>query len=492
MIPLARSVHCRCCDDVLCGFDTPKGISLLDPPLNLHSVPCEPPRFSDYNICTTDKFYIYDHFPSDLIDLWPKRDGELKKHYKKNFALGKMINMSLGLHDTHQFAVFTPIYERLLHDYRRTLDPNKATAFFIPYDIGFDAAIRKDSAKIRPHGCPNAERVISLLENISYFKRNYGYDHFLVQGLNQAMGNFNERPACKLFLKGFCENCTKLAIDTYENCGPSPHWHAIPFPSNFHWYSNISNPPWADYERPRKYAVSFTGSTGSFSRKAVIIRRKMKSECDKHPECFTNMLKSHLDVHMSDAAKYINLESTFCLNPPGDMPTRKGYFDSILSGCIPVTTDHYSAYDQWLWHLGKDIHDKTSVYIPKHKFMSNDFDLMQFLVDMVINGTIVTEYRKNIAKYAARLQYRFPQHSLSILPPRDATDVIVDRIFETNINVSVLVTRPEDRGDWRSIDKFPHYPVGRKVTHFRLEEGEMKNITRQNIQKWEYAYLSSQ
>jgi hypothetical protein len=55
------------------------------------------------------------------------------------------------------------------------------------------------------------------------------------------------RPACKLFLKGFCENCTKLAIDTYENCGPSPHWHAIPFPSNFHWNSNLSMPPWADH-----------------------------------------------------------------------------------------------------------------------------------------------------------------------------------------------------------------------------------------------------
>ena len=73
------------------------------------------------------------------------------------------------------------------------MDPSEATAFFIPYDIGFDAAIRKDSAKIRPHGCPNAESVIALLENNTYFKRNYGYDHFLVQGLNQAMGNFNLR-----------------------------------------------------------------------------------------------------------------------------------------------------------------------------------------------------------------------------------------------------------------------------------------------------------
>jgi hypothetical protein len=198
----------------------------------------------------------------------------------------------------------------------------------------------------------------------------------------------------------------------------------------------------------------------------------MKADCEKHPECFANMLKSHQEVRLSDTAKYVNLDSVFCLNPPGDMPTRKGFFDSILAGCIPVTTDHYSAYDQWLWHLGRDIHDKTSLYIPKSKFFSKDFNFMQHLVDMVHEGTKVTEMRKNIAKYAARLQYRLPEHSLSQLPPRDATDVILDRVFETNINVSALVMKPADRGDWRSIDTFRYYPVGRNVTRFRLEKGK--------------------
>lgn len=103
---------------VLCEFGSLKGITLPDPPLNLHSIPCDPPRFSDHDICTTDKFYIYDHFPADLVDLWPKKDGELRKHYRKNYGTGEIFNASLGMHETHQFTVFTPIYERLLHDYR--------------------------------------------------------------------------------------------------------------------------------------------------------------------------------------------------------------------------------------------------------------------------------------------------------------------------------------------------------------------------------------
>jgi hypothetical protein len=199
----------------------------------------------------------------------------------------------------------------------------------------------------------------------------------------------------------------------------------------------------------------------------------MKADCEQHLECYLNMMSSHFEVRLSDAAKYVNIDSVFCLNPPGDMPTRKGYFDTILAGCIPVTTDHYSAYDQWFWHLGRETHNKTSIYIPKSKFMSKDFNFMQYLVDMVHEGTKVTEMRRNIAKYAAQLQYRLPEHSLTRLPPRDATDVILDRVFETNINVSDLVIQPADRGDWRSIDKFPHYPVGRTVTHFRLQKGKL-------------------
>ena len=198
----------------------------------------------------------------------------------------------------------------------------------------------------------------------------------------------------------------------------------------------------------------------------------MRAACEKHPECHINVISSHFDVRLSDAAKYVNLNSVFCLNPPGDMPTRKGFFDTILAGCIPVTTDHYSAYDQWFWHLGREVHNKTSIYIPKSKFMSKDFDFMQYLVDMVHEGTIVHHMRENIAKYAGRLQYRLPEKSLSKLPPRDATDVILDRVFETNVNISTLIVHPADRGDWRSIDKFPQYPVGRKVQRFRLEKGK--------------------
>lgn len=46
------------------------------------------------------------------------------------------------------------------------------------------------------------------------------------------------------------------------------------------------------------------------------------------------------------------LVATFCLVPPGDTATRKGLFDAILSGCIPVLLYRESAH--FPWHLPAD------------------------------------------------------------------------------------------------------------------------------------------
>merc|ERR1712190_344676 len=37
------------------------------------------------------------------------------------------------------------------------------------------------------------------------------------------------------------------------------------------------------------------------------------------------------------------LNSKFCLMPKGDTPTRKGLFDALLCGCIPIVFDLASA-----------------------------------------------------------------------------------------------------------------------------------------------------
>ena len=44
-----------------------------------------------------------------------------------------------------------------------------------------------------------------------------------------------------------------------------------------------------------------------------------------------------------------NLASVFCLVPPGDTPTRRAFFDALLTGCVPVVKTRRTA--DYAWYL---------------------------------------------------------------------------------------------------------------------------------------------
>ncbi|CAI5500216.1 unnamed protein product [Closterium sp. Naga37s-1] len=47
----------------------------------------------------------------------------------------------------------------------------------------------------------------------------------------------------------------------------------------------------------------------------------------------------------------VHLDSDFCLQPWGDSPTRRSFFDAMLAGCIPVVFSDWSVQRQFPWHL---------------------------------------------------------------------------------------------------------------------------------------------
>lgn len=57
-------------------------------------------------------------------------------------------------------------------------------------------------------------------------------------------------------------------------------------------------------------------------------------------------------------------DSVFCLSPSGDSPTRKGLFDSLLAGCIPVVFNPLTLHEQYPWHIGKLVVEDIAIYIP--------------------------------------------------------------------------------------------------------------------------------
>lgn len=134
------------------------------------------------------------------------------------------------------------------------------------------------------------------------------------------------------------------------------------------------------------------------------------SECQLFSEyCKSNVMTSH-DSSAAPPDWTVPLQSTFCIMPPGDVPTRKGFFDSILMGCIPVVFNPQSAHKQWLYHLGNEIALATTIYFPASTFMRDqNHTLMNLLIRLHSENDEVVMKRKAISKHASKLQYRLPE-----------------------------------------------------------------------------------
>ncbi|KAL8106793.1 hypothetical protein AgCh_023531 [Apium graveolens] len=65
--------------------------------------------------------------------------------------------------------------------------------------------------------------------------------------------------------------------------------------------------------------------------------------------------------------------------PPGDSPTRKSVFDSLISGCIPVFFDPFTAYYQYSWHLPED-HGKYSIFIDQEEVRKSKVNVVEWLM----------------------------------------------------------------------------------------------------------------
>lgn len=137
-----------------------------------------------------EKFFIYD---------WPsitKTFGtayylnESVKRYE-NFGAGRLIDLSIGSYNTEQYQLFLLMYYRALQDPRRTLDPEEATTFLIPYDLATDSAqFRTNHDILSMTNCARAPTIIKFLESSTYFNRKLGKDHLLLVGMNYAMDFF--------------------------------------------------------------------------------------------------------------------------------------------------------------------------------------------------------------------------------------------------------------------------------------------------------------
>lgn len=96
----------------------------------------------------------------------------------------------------------------------------------------------------------------------------------------------------------------------------------------------------------------------------------------------------------------------FCFQPIGDLMTRKGLFDSILQGCIPVTFDVLTAKVMYTWHWEESFWSEVLVEYNFHPVAFRYFDPVKDLQAMLANRSEeVARKQRLIRERVFELQY---------------------------------------------------------------------------------------
>ncbi|KAM0755340.1 hypothetical protein T439DRAFT_351134 [Meredithblackwellia eburnea MCA 4105] len=121
---------------------------------------------------------------------------------------------------------------------------------------------------------------------------------------------------------------------------------------------------------------------------------------------------SHPGTHRYEFLPAIHnamLNSTFCLEPPGDSPTRRGFFEALLLGCIPVVFRR-GTYDKiFPSTLGTDFSwdEGVALYVSETNVVRGEIDIVEHLA--AISEREVRRRQMEIAGLLERIQYFSPR-----------------------------------------------------------------------------------
>ncbi|KAL1192042.1 Xyloglucan-specific galacturonosyltransferase 1 [Cardamine amara subsp. amara] len=380
--------------------------------------------------CEGKGIYVYDlpsKFNKNLLgecsDMVPWADF---CSYFKNDAFGESIeNLGKGWYRTHQYALEPIFHSRVLKHPCRVYDESQAKLFYVPFYGGMDVLrwhfknVSKDVKDVL------AIEVVKWLGSKKSWKENSGKDHVFVLGKISWDFRRNDKFSWGSSLLEMQEmkNPTKLLIERNP-------WElndvAIPHPTYFHPKTDDDIASWQNkiIGKTRHSLISFAG--GSRPGKPDNIRFTLIDQCTSSPnQCrFLNCTNGSCDKPESVIELF--QDSEFCLQPPGDSPTRKSVFDSLLSGCIPVIFDPYTAYYQYTWHLPED-HRRYSVYINKEDVKAKRVNVIEKLMSKTLRE------REDMRSYIVHellpgLVYGDPNAKFERF--RDAFDITMDSLLK--------------------------------------------------------------
>ncbi|MQM22113.1 hypothetical protein Taro_055159 [Colocasia esculenta] len=375
-----------------------------------------PPRFNEQLLLNCPAYHpLYDDFCP----------------YLANGALGhKTHNGSRSWYRTDPI-VLEPLFHRRLLEYPCLApDPSAADAVFLPYYAALDALRYLYGPEVNS----SHEHGLNLFDFLSQdhpgiWARRGGHDHFLVMA--GRAWDFSQDPAAEPPVWGtsFLElpefyNVTALVLE-------SRAWpwqeQAIPYPTSFHPANLPLLESWiARARRSRRTVLMMFAGGGGSPNSAPNIRRSIRAECENRTS-HCEMVDCSNGVCEHDPIRFMRpmLRASFCLQPPGDTPTRRATFDGIIAGCIPVFFEEATARSQYGWHLPPpEEYPSFSVHIPKEDVVGRGLSIADVLLG--IPAVEVGRMRERVLEMAPRVLYRRHRSSPGLRSHRDAIDLAVE------------------------------------------------------------------
>ncbi|KAK8916622.1 Xyloglucan galactosyltransferase KATAMARI1 [Platanthera zijinensis] len=334
--------------------------------------------------CDGRGVFVYDlpaKFNKDLV----AKCGELLPwsdlcEYFSNDGLGVAISgLGPGWHRTHQYSLEPIFHSRVLRHRCRVTDPAKAALFYVPFYAGLDVLHwHFINASVSDKDSLSAE-LVQWLEARPEWSLHGGRNHMFVLGKiswdfrrtgdGQWGSRFLSLPQMQAPYKFLIE---RQPWEVNEI--------GVPHPTHFHPHSDDQIEAWQSTVAGAKRGtmVSFVGAARPEA--AESIRSKIIRQCAAAGgtgECrFVDCGGGGCGEPKEVVETF--MRSEFCLQPPGDSPTRKSVFDGLVAGCIPVLFDPFTAYYQYPWHLPED-RRRYSVYLDQEEVREGRVDVVEKL-----------------------------------------------------------------------------------------------------------------
>jgi hypothetical protein len=281
------------------------------------------------------RVYVYENLPSEFTT--DVEDFVTKQKYA---TMAKADN----------FGADVPIINLFRNYNGRTYDPTQADVFVVPYPHRSHCLSKlADSVRYRGGAQHCAvvpkETIDQLLASLSYLNMTTMKKHlFVLSGDKQLNDKRLEEMPLTLTLGPVSEMNDGNIVIPYLNNRPEFQPSVI-YQRDEDWWT-----------RPRKYAFSYYFGTSSKDMKGRYLRRVFGRKIQTYGTSIGNLpirvkgMRNWTPENKEEAFEAYH-ESVFCPCLPGDFPAQKRFFDSMMSGCLPVVvsanTSVYPGRKSW-------------------------------------------------------------------------------------------------------------------------------------------------